>query len=307
MLFHPSSERPELLDGWLLPAPFGARLRAARCTLSRCRLPGDGAEALFFLPPGAPSACLVLAHGGGNDRLYGLWVLIEALLAQGLAVATAHLPGHGAGGADLFSVEAARARLDALVERAPAATGASRVGLLGQSLGGALALDHLARGGAADAYVAVSVPLALRWGPGVLFELAAPFRPAAWRMLRYVRPSEALPAFGPFGRERLPVRTAPGRPYLTEIAEALERLDLEERLALRAYPVRPVLIVHGTFDGIAPFAHAERLARALGPAASLVPLPGAGHFEPLLRRSVVAAVGGWLSGQWPSGLGPAAE
>ena len=246
--------------------------------------PLPDARALRFQPAAAPRAAVALWHGGGNDRLWGFWYLIEALLSEGLAVATAHLPGHGPG-TDRCGVAATRDRLDALV--AHAATLAPRVAVVGQSMGAAFVLDRLARGEGADAVVAVSAPLALPLGPGVLGELGALFGPEARRSRQYVSAIEALPAVGPFRRGRFPLR-AEG-PYLAAFRAALAELDLERRLAERA-AASPTLLVHGTADGVVPFAQAARLRAAIGPAASLLAVAGGRHFNPVLRDEVVSAI-----------------
>lgn len=248
-------------------------------------LPGAGETAVLrFLPAIAPRAAVALWHGGGNDRLWGFWYLIESLLAQDIAVATAHLPGHGPG-AERFSVGAARDRLDALV--AHAAGLAPRVAVLGQSMGGAFVLDRLARGRHADAVVAVSAPLSLKLGPAVLGEVAALVGAEARRAREYVSAFEALPAFGPFRRERFPLRT--DGPYVAAFSAALAELALEARLAGCAART-PVLLIHGTHDGIVPFAQAERLRAALGLGAKLLAVPGGRHFNPVLRDEVVATI-----------------
>jgi pimeloyl-ACP methyl ester carboxylesterase len=242
------------------------------------------ATVLRFLPAAAPRAAVALWHGGGNDRLWGFWYLIESLLAQDIAVTTAHLPGHGPGD-DRFSVGATRVRLDALA--AHTAKLAPRVALLGQSMGGAFVLDHVARGGQADAVVAVSAPLSLRLGPAVLGEVAALCGAEARRARTYVSGFEALPAFGPFRRDRFPLRT--DGPYVAAFSAALAELTLEARLAACGARA-PVLLIHGTHDGIVPFSQAERLRSVLGLGARLLAVPGGRHFNPVLRDEVVGTI-----------------
>ena len=276
-------------------ADLAARVRAAGGRVERRPL-ADGADVLLFWPAGVADRGVAMLHGGGNDRLYGLWTAIEALVGHGHAVATTDLPGHGPGGMDHYSLPAARARVDALCDAMTLALGGGRVALLGQSLGGALALDRLARGGA-EPVVAVSVPLALALGPRVLGELATLARPATWRALRGVTPGDALPAFGPFNRARYPVRLAAGTDYLKAFRATLADLNLEARLARRCAAAGSVLLVHGERDAIAPLAHARRLRIALGDRAGWLPVAGAGHFDPLLRPEVLAAIAAWLDRQ----------
>ena len=59
----------------------------------------------------------------------------------------------------------------------------------------------------------------------------------------------------------------------------------------------PQILVHGTADDVVPFEQSERYAEAAGGEAELVPLEGAGHFEPIdplspewTRRASVTAL-----------------
>lgn len=257
-------------------------------------LPGDAVTYTSFRPPNPPTWCVVLAHGGGNDRLAYMWEAIEGLLRRSLAVVTADLPGHGEGASDMFSVAASRRRLDELV--AAGRREAPRVAILGHSLGGAFALDRLARGGPADAIGVASVPLTLELGSAALGELRAVVSRWVWQQLHFAPLVDLLPAFGPINRMRYPVRV-PGRAgYLAAFRAALAELALAERLARRDYPALPVTIWHGSRDGIVPLDHGRRLAAALGPTAELRVISGAGHFDVLLRPQVIAAIADWLEG-----------
>ncbi|MFN3429805.1 MAG: alpha/beta hydrolase, partial [Candidatus Sericytochromatia bacterium] len=272
-------------------AQWRTRLSA---TVDEHALAGDDATALTFRPAGAPAFALALWHGGGNDRVWGFWALIEAVLEAGGAVTTAHLPGHGPG-RDAFSLSAARSRLAALLTHADRL--APHTALLGQSMGGALVLDGLAGGLRPDRAIVVSAPLAIPLGPGLLRELGFWWGPEARRARRYVSAIEALPAFGPFRRARFPVRAA--EPYVAAFRRALAELDLERRLAAGRAQLPPVLLVHGTHDGVIPYFHAERLAAALNDAGTLRPVPGGHHFNPLLRDDVLGPVLDWARAASP--------
>lgn len=268
------------------------------CAVEPLALPTEpSAEPLLFRPSqasGSTSTCVVMCHGGGNDRLYGFWYAIEALTSRGKAVLTAHLPGHGAGGTDCFTVSSVRARLDALVQLARDRTPARHIVLLGQSMGGAFALDLALRSGPIGGLILVSPPLSLALGPRVLSELGALTNPEITRALRYVSLWEALPALGPFKRDRFPTRVETGTSYLEAFRAALVELDLESR-GRKAGPLpRPVLIVHGRQDGIIPVEHARRLKRALGGTAELFELERGHHLDVLLHRRVLEGMLDWM-------------
>lgn len=265
----------------------------ARCPRGTRALPaelrdGPSGEALWLQAPGGVRGVVVLAHGGGNDRLFGLWSLARAALQRGLSVLTAHLPGHGRAGDDTFCVAATRARLDALV--AEARERSDRVAVVGQSMGGAFALDQLARGRGADLTLAVSAPSHLRPRLAVLRELTVLARRTAWSTLSYVSPWNALPAVGRFRRRRFPVRVEHGRRYTEVFQAALAELDLPRRLS-SAPATGPVWLFHGTADGVVPVDQARGLHEALGHrAARLHLVPGGLHLDLLLRRDVVHRV-----------------
>lgn len=277
-----------------LESALGARIQAAGGQVETLALPDGAADALIFRPAAPPSWCVVLVHGGGNDRMLGFWGLIAVFLERGLAIATAHLPGHGAGGGDTFTVEKTRQRIDALVGLAGAASGAPRVAVLGQSMGGAFVLDQLARGSSPHAVVAVSVPLALAMGWRAYGELLAVARPGNWHLANQV-PLGVLPlVFGRHARTHYPVRLATGDDMVAAYREALVDLDLERRLAHDGFTPRPTLLVHGRRDGIAPVAHGQRVAAALAARAELRVFPTARHVEILVRPDVVSAIADWL-------------
>lgn len=153
-----------------------------------------------------------------------------------------------------------RARLEALLVHARGL--APHATLLGQSMGGALVLDGLAGGLRPDRAIAVSAPLTIPLGPGLLRELVFLWGPEARRSRQYV--------------------------------SALER-----RLAAERAQLPPVLVVHGTRDGVTPVFHAERLAAALNEAGMLLCVPGGHHFNPLLRDDVLSPVLDWARAASP--------
>lgn len=280
---------PRRPDGWWR--------RASQILGEELAIPGhEDARALFLGPPAeSVGVCVVLVHGGGNDRLYGLWYLVDALVTRGHGVIAAHLPGHGKGGADLFSLDACRRRLDALVAEGRRRAAGRRLVLLGQSLGGALVLDLLVRRGDVDACVTVSAPSEVRLRSAVLAELRALVRAPIYRALAYANPAEALPAAGAFKRASFPVRVPAGQRYIDLFARAVAELDLVRRLG-EASGSCPTLLVHGSADGVVPAAQARALAAALGERAELRVLPGVTHLEPLLARDVVGQVLAWIEG-----------
>jgi pimeloyl-ACP methyl ester carboxylesterase len=277
-------------------ARFLDRLAAAGHRCQPIHLTGEGdAHALALLPriTGDRPAVLI-AHGGGNDRLYGLWYLVERLLGQGYAILTAHLPGHGPAGRDHFGTAAARRRLDAMVVAAanlPGVSGPPYV--IGQSMGGALSLDLALRRSAVRGVALVSAPVALNLDLRLLREFPALLRRPFRRAYGYAGIWGALPAGGPFKRGDFPIRLAQAGSYVSAFAALLAELDLLARCQAGG-PGVPCLILHGRQDGIVPVANAWQLKDVIGEAAELLVLDRICHLDPLLDEGGVSAILAWL-------------
>lgn len=281
---------PRRPDRPYLPPGLGGRVVS---TIELPDQPDAGALAVRGRANGAsPRATVLLVHGGGNDRLFGLWTTIDVLIDAGFRVVTFHLAGHGVGGEDRFSLQAARERLDAVV--ADCRRRDEPVILLGQSMGAALSLDLVARDGDVDGVVSVSAPCDLSVGPRVAAEALGLTRPWIYRALAHGSVYEVLPAAGSFRRGRYPVRVEPGRSYLDEFARAVARMELLPRLAGPLQRRYPVLVVHGDGDGVIPVDQGRRIASALGERADLRTYPRVTHLDPLFTPAVVRDILGWL-------------
>ena len=269
---------------------FASKVSAA---VAEVDLPGHpDAGAILLSRDGESEGSVIIAHGGGNDRFFGLHYAVGKLLASNFAVLTAHLAGHGRGGRDLFTLDNARSRLDALVSAARSRE-SGRIVVLGQSLGASLALDQLARESAGDAVVAVSAPTDLRTGMRLGLELGCLLRPSVYRAVRFAGPWRSLPAYRGFRRKAFPVRTGKGEEYLAAFAGAVDAMALPDRLRTLESPA-PVLLVQGERDGVVPCSQARSLAESLGNVAQLNMEPGVHHLDPLLNRRGVQRILDWL-------------
>ncbi len=72
-------------------------------------------------------------------------------------------------------------------------------------------------------------------------------------------------------------------------SDPFDTIDLVPKIRI------PVLILHGTDDRTVPFAMGERLAKAFGKEAVLVPLPGVGH--DISSETILPIVRRWLSAE----------
>lgn len=211
-----------------------------------------------------PAACLLL-HGFGGGP-FEMAPLARALTDAGLAVLVPTLPGHDEN-LDAFArtrwsdwLQAARAHYEKLEAQY------GRVAVVGQSMGGSLALR-----------------LAQLYEPAAAALLAAPvflysFRPWAMR-------SPLMPFMGLLRKVRPIWKTGPGNPRSREIApwrgyegavplEALHSFNVALRQVRRDLPdVRAhLLVVHAKGDRNVPVANAWEIARRSGSPVSRVAL-----------------------------------
>lgn len=129
---------------------------------------GIPAVLLKPLPHKTTSAAVCLLHGAGDTKTGFKWRLVRALLTEGLTVLSIDLPGHGDYRHHPLRYPDCLSALPAAVEFLRNQAGIDRVGLLGISLGGAMALKWLARPGeTVDALAVIAAPLSLNYSPAL--------------------------------------------------------------------------------------------------------------------------------------------
>ena len=194
---------------------------------------------------------VVCVHGFTGTP-YEMRYLGEQLARAGYSVHGLRLPGHGMRVRDLDATtwtDWADAVEDAFDTMAMLH---GRVAVVGQSLGGLLALHLASRRPDVAAVAALATPLWLEGLGGTVARLAA--RGALQRI-------RAIPKFGGFDvRDR---RTAAENPAYDAIpTRALGQLAVFMALTNAALPriTQPVLVLHGREDHTAPVACAEQIA-----------------------------------------------
>ena len=223
---------------------------------------------------------VVLVHGFTGTP-YEVRYLGEQLARAGFTVRGPLLPGHGTRIADLDRTtwqdwaEAVERSVDALRVRC------GRVAVVGQSLGGLLALHLASRRPDVLAVGSLAAPL---WLEG----LSA--RVAAWTTSGFLRGVRTLPKLGgPDVRDR---RAKAENPCYDRFpTRALGELLAFMRVVEEALPrvTQPVLVVHATHDHTAPLACAARIAM-LARAERVRILPRSYHLIAVdLERDIVAA------------------
>jgi hypothetical protein len=219
----------------------------------------------WFIPArGAPAGSVLHVHGNAGNLL-GHIFFSEHLPRAGYNLLIFDYRGYGeSAGRPRHRAELigdAHAALDALLARPE--VDRERVAVYGHSLGGAIAIELMAKRPEIRAAV-----------------LESPF--ASWRDVAASAVGGARP--GP-------------------VARTLARLlvsDSHRPLDAIAAIDRPILIVHGADDSIVPVTHGERLARA-APRATLAVIQGAAHntlqeTHPQVRRMMVEFLRSHLGG-----------
>jgi carboxylesterase len=203
----------------------------------------------------------VLCIHGFTGSPYEMSYLAHQLHARGRTVVAMRLPGHGTHPEDLESTGwrdwtgAVALQFDALRHRC------QKVAVVGQSLGGLLALDLAAdRGNELAGVVSLATPLWLNRLPADFIRLARRI-PAMQKLVR------RLPKLGGSDVSDAAQRAA-NPSYQTIPVRALLQLDeFMVRVRSRLHEVSiPVLIVHAKRDHTAPFACSKEIAsRVQGP------------------------------------------
>src|SRR3954471_2054303 len=224
------------------------------------------------LPAGARPLTFVLAHGFTNHVARPPFVRLAGWLRRFGEVRALDFRGHGGsdggsavgGDPEMLDVEAAIA--------AARADGADAVVTVGLSMGGGAVLRQAALGRhRPDAVVSVSA--VARW---------------------YVRETR------PMRRVHWLLETASGRRVGARLlglrlGEEWDPLPVSPIEAAALVAPTPLLLVHGDRDAYFPVEHFRALARAAGPSATALVVPGFGHAENGVTAPLVERIGRWAS------------
>jgi pimeloyl-ACP methyl ester carboxylesterase len=262
----------------------------------------DGIPGYLLTPPLDPphpplQGGVLVVHGAGDTKTSYKWRLVEALLVEGFTVLTIDLPGHGDYRQRPLAYPDCLSVIPAALRFLRAQPEVKWVGLVGISLGSALALASLAqtfedpkgfskplgsRGRQVDALVALETPIVLNYSRGLYYG-------EMWHAYR----APVLSLFSEVSVRQLRQSWFTGG-YVSRHKNTGEIISLLNPLeSIRQLPDRPILLVHGGRDSIAPPEAGQALQQA-APQASLLIVPPASHVTLTLMREVNQQVARWL-------------
>lgn len=245
--------------------------------------------ALYLCPSQPSGAAVCWVHGTGDDKAQFKWPLVRALTRRGIGVLTFDLPGHGEHPRS-FSLPGALtvvpSALAYLAGRPDVDDG--RVGLMGISLGGALAIRALAESSPAGprpaAICLLQTPCTLWLGP-VLYAREA-FGVAALPALAFFADTSVANLWRVYRRHPRP-----------RFAQPIEWVfdDLAPSRYIACLPQVPLFLVYGRRDPIAPPCHGRRLySRARRPKEWHL-VAGTSHLSLTFATRTRDAVGEWFA------------
>jgi pimeloyl-ACP methyl ester carboxylesterase len=256
---------------------------------------GGEARAYRLSPSGPPRGRVLVAHGAGNDALFGFVALFKALLADGYELFSFDMDGHGRESTTRLSAAAMGGAVPAALERAGAGDGVP-LHAVGVSFGASVLLRALADlPGTFRSAVLMVAPLRIRFSAlHVARELGARSWATLLREREHYGLSGLVPSFGPIKRGAYPLRLEDPPPgafgYVEALNGLLDGMRLEEAAAAAD---APTLLVYGARDRVVPPEDGERLHAQL-PRSELRVLARETHLTTPLAPAAVAETVAWL-------------
>jgi pimeloyl-ACP methyl ester carboxylesterase len=236
---------------------------------------GTTMAAIFFPPPTPDDPVVVYWHGNADQIGWGGAYVGALLREHKLGTYAVEYPGYGHArhGVSAPSEEAMYTAAELMVEHLtkPKSDGGlgvppDKVVLMGQSIGGSVALELAARGhGAALLLLCPFSSLS------AMVDVAFPIVTPALRIFPFL----LLDKFDNLGKAETGIIGAAKNVAELDTASRYAAADSEPEPELEPQRRLPILLAHGTEDEIVPFAQGKELAAALG--AQMVVLENAGH------------------------------
>jgi alpha-beta hydrolase superfamily lysophospholipase len=232
-------------------------------------------------------AAVCLLHGSGDTKTSYKWRLARTLLNEGLIVLTIDLPGHGDNRHRPLKYPDSLTAILAAIRFLQARPEVKRIGLVGISLGGAMAIKAIAPAYAegislVDALVIFSTPVRLNYTNWLFYREAwtTCARSPLLSLLRETTIKQLRDSWYAGGYR--------SSHNTTELFELLKPLD-----HIRALKALPILLVYSQSDRVAPPDQAEAMRRA-APHADFIVSKKASHVALTLMPEINIQVAAWL-------------
>lgn len=221
--------------------------------LENFRYQRDAAQGLvngYFLHAKNPQCSVFFVHGFGNDSLFPQIPFLLYLAEHGVNVFTIDMDGHGVQSTTFLFAEHMESCVRDGLAFARGKVPGQDFHLIGHSLGALLSLHACARENLGlRSLVLISLAHSIRFDTPVLMSEAflSVFTGSFYRALFFYR-SKFLPALGPIGRSRFPLR------FRGEQKEAVRQLfqKVQSLLNTSVQTDLPTLYCYGTLDKITP-------------------------------------------------------
>ena len=237
-------------------------------------------------------AAVCIVPGAGDTKVSFKWRLVQVLLAEGLTVLTIDSPGHGDYRYRPLAYPECLTTIPAAVRFLRERPGITQVGLIGISLGGAIAINALAaqakfNPNMVDALVIFATPTHLNYSRALFYGEAwrTFYRAPVLSLLRETTAKQVWDSWHTGG-------------YRSQ-HRADELFDLLNPQKNIAYlNTTPILLVYSQRDGVAPLDQAQMMHQA-APHAQFIESKKASHVMLTLVPEVNRQVARWLGEQLP--------
>ncbi len=247
----------------------------------------DSIPGLLLLPPARvqnKGAAVCIIPGAGDTKTFFKWRLVRSLLAGGFTVLTIDPPGHGEYRHCPLVYPDCLSSISVALRYLRVQAGVGRVGVVGISLGGALAINALTEFGdnLVDALVVVATPVRLNYSPSLFYRELwnTCYRSPVLLLMREITIKQVWDTWRQGGYTS---KHSTGQ--LFELLNPVGRIERLKNL--------PALLVYSRRDLVAPPEHATAMQIA-APHANFVESKKAGHVMLTLIPAVNQQIVNWL-------------
>jgi pimeloyl-ACP methyl ester carboxylesterase len=265
---------------------FPSSIKEGRIYSALSNEAGEGGMNAALLPTSEMGAAICIVHGAGDTKISFKWRLVRALLAEGFTVLTIDLPGHGDNRRQPLSYPESLSAVPAALRFLRAQPGIRHVGLIGVSLGGAMAIRALAEQASpirlVDALVLLATPICLKYTKGLFYREMwnTCYQAPLLSLLQEITVKQLRESWYSGGYR--------SRHNTSELFYLLRPLDYIGKLK-----DIPMLLVYSRSDLVAPPDQAQAMRQA-APHADFIESKKASHVALILMPDIIRQMVKWL-------------